>query len=103
VWIIWQIIAAVSITIYASMCKYYSQTSLFAGYIGLLVGVALVGWTVSFAYSKASFIQVYTIQTGMLAILGIISSLIIFGEKISLFQYIGIFLITGGTILMAFK
>lgn len=102
-WFIWQIIAAVSITIYASLANHYGKISHTAGYLGLLVGVALVGWTVPIAYSKAPFIQAYVTQNGLMPVLGILISIFVFGESINMYQYGGILLITLGTIMMVLK
>ena len=100
-WIIWQLLAVISITAFVTAANHFGKISLLYGHIGYCVGAILFGWTITMGYIKApTFIQAYVIQNGLLPITGVLVSLLFFREFPTLWQYIGTVIITIGLLLM---
>lgn len=100
-WLIWQLLAVISITSYIAVANHYGKISLLHGHIGFCIAVATLGWTVTMGYISApTFVKAYMIQNGLLPITGILVSVLFFKEFPSIWQYAGTVFIAIGILLM---
>ena len=103
-WILWQILAVMSIITYITIGKVFGQNSFIEGHLYFCAAVMALGWSVPIAYAKApSFIQAQTIQSGLLPVAGLLVGVLFFKECPSRLNYMGILLILIGILFVVDK
>lgn len=99
-WIVLQIIGALFVFLAQASNRYYGFT-IPGVLIYSAIAILLLSWILPLSYQLApSFFQPYFMGLVLLSIFGLIGSCIIFGETITLINFIGIVIIFIGSVLI---